>query len=192
MRTSIIFSFALLLSAAGHTFAQNIKAALNGRVLDAQNNAVANAAITVTDPERGQSRSLVSDAQGGFHLAGLEPGVYRVTVKAAGFATHESKEIALRVGDSLNFDIRLQVSQVNDVVNIVDAPTVLQTTDIKNARSFTAEEMNDLPVAAGTQGRNFYTQARTAPGVALSTKAHQPFSVSGQRAINNNYLTGSA
>jgi hypothetical protein len=191
MRTKGACLLALLLSAAGHTFAQNIKAALNGRVLDSQNNAVANAAITVTDPERGQSRSLVSDAQGGFHLAGLEPGVCRVTVKAAGFATHESKEIELRVGDALNFDIRLQVSQVSDVVNIVDAPDALQTTDTKSARSFTAEEMNDLPVAAGTQGRNFYTQARTSPGVALSTKAHQPFSVSGQRAINNNYLIDS-
>ncbi|MGH9753938.1 MAG: TonB-dependent receptor domain-containing protein [Blastocatellia bacterium] len=191
MRTSITCLLALLLSAAGHIFAQNIKAALNGRVLDLQNNAVANAAIIVTDPDRGQSRSLITDAQGAFHLAGLEPGVYRVTVKAAGFATHESKEIALRVGDALNFDIRLQVSQVSDVVNIINAPTVLQTTDTKNARGFTAEEMNDLPVAAGTQGRNFYTQARAAPGVALSTKAHQPFSVSGQRAINNNYLIDS-
>jgi hypothetical protein len=191
MRTSITCLLALLLSAAGHTFAQNIKAALNGRVLDSQNNAVANAAITVIDPERGQSRSFVSDAQGVFHLAGLEPGVYRVTVKAAGFAIHESKKIELRVGDALNFDIRLRVSQVNEVVNIVDAPDALQTADTKSARSFTAEEMNDLPVAAGTQGRNFYTQARTSPGVALSTKAHQPFSVSGQRAINNNYLIDS-
>jgi Carboxypeptidase regulatory-like domain/TonB dependent receptor-like, beta-barrel len=191
MRTRGACLLALLLSAAGYTFAQNIKAALNGRVLDSQNNAVANAAITVTDPERGQSRSLVSDAQGGFHLAGLEPGGYRVTVKAAGFATHESKEIELRVGDALNFDIRLQVSRVSDVVNIVDAPDALQTADTKSARNFTAEEMNDLPVAAGTQGRNFYTQARTSPGVALSTKAHQPFSVSGQRAINNNYLIDS-
>lgn len=171
--------------------AQNIKAALNGRVLDTQNNSVPNATLTITDTQRGQERTLVSDAQGNFALPGLEPGTYRVSVKAAGFANYESSAIALRVGDALRFDIRLQVSQVNETVNIIDSPTVLQTADTKASRSFTAEEMNDLPTAAGTQGRNFYTQARTSPGVALSTRAHQPFAVSGQRAINNNYLIDS-
>jgi Carboxypeptidase regulatory-like domain/TonB dependent receptor-like, beta-barrel len=197
MRTLVICLFALLLSVllsgagSGHTFAQNIKAALNGRVLDTQNNAVANAAISIIDTQRGQQRTMVSDAAGAFHLPGLEPGTYRVVVKVSGFAQYESAEINLRVGDAPHFDIRLQVSQVSAAVNIVGAPTTLQTTDIKESRSFTAEEMNDLPTAAGTQGRNFYTQARTAPGVSLSTKAHQPFSVSGQRAINNNYLIDS-
>lgn len=171
--------------------AQNIKAALNGRVLDTHNNSIPNATLTITDTQRGQERTLVADAQGNFSLPGLEPGAYRVTVKAMGFANYESSAIALRVGDALRFDIRLQVSQVNETVNIVDSPTVLQTADPKASRSFTAEEMNDLPTAAGTQGRNFYTQARTSPGVALSTRAHQPFAVSGQRAINNNYLIDS-
>ena len=193
MRTSIICLLALLLSVAGasHSIAQNIKAALNGRVLDTQNNVVTNAAVTVIDTQRGQQRTVVSDTAGAFHLPGLEPGTYRVVVKVSGFAPYESAEINLRVGDAPSFDIRLQVSQVSATVTIVDAPTSLQTTDIKESRSFTAEEMNDLPTAAGTQGRNFYTQARTAPGVSLSTKAHQPFSVSGQRAINNNYLIDS-
>jgi hypothetical protein len=121
----------------------------------------------------------------------LEPGAYRIIVKADGFAIYESAVMALRVGDAATLDIRLQVSQVKAVVNIVDSPLILQTADMKNARSFSTEEMNDLPTAAGAQGRNFYTQARTAPGVALSTRAHQPFAVSGQRAINNNYLIDS-
>jgi carboxypeptidase family protein/TonB-dependent receptor-like protein len=193
MRTSIMCLLALLLSVAGasHTIAQNIKAALNGRVLDTQNNVVANAAVTVIDTQRGQQRTVVSDNAGAFHLPGLEPGTYRVVVEVSGFAPYESAEINLRVGDAPNFDVRLQLSQFSAVVNIVDALATLQTTDIKESRSFTSEEMNDLPTAAGTQGRNFYTQARTAPGVSLSTKAHQPFSVSGQRAINNNYLIDS-
>ncbi|MFH4150965.1 hypothetical protein WAI81_20165, partial [Acinetobacter baumannii] len=51
--------------------------------------------------------------------------------------------------------------------------------------------MNDLPVQANGQGRNFYVQARTAPGVAATTAAHQPFSVSGNRPRSNNYLVDS-
>jgi hypothetical protein len=91
---------ALLLSVAGasHSIAQNIKAALNGRVLDTQNNVVANAAVTIIDTQRGQQRTLVSDSAGAFHLPELEPGTYRVVVKVSGFAQYESDEINLRVG----------------------------------------------------------------------------------------------
>jgi hypothetical protein len=114
MRTSIICLLALLLSVAGasHSIAQNIKAALNGRVLDTQNNLVANAAVTVIDTQRGQQRTVVSDTGGAFHLPGLEPGTYRVVVNVSGFAPYESAEINLRVGDAPNFDVRLQLSQV--------------------------------------------------------------------------------
>ena len=81
---------ALLLSAAGHTFAQNIKAALNGRVLDSQNNAVANAAIIVTDTERGQSRSLVSARSSSFssgassNREASENDVYAMNIDGSG------------------------------------------------------------------------------------------------------------
>jgi hypothetical protein len=193
MRTYIFWLLALPLMAAGvaDAYAQNIKAALNGRVMDAQNNVLPNATITVTDIQKGQARVIVADASGQYRLQGLDPSAYRLEVRRAGFAPYISSEVGLRVGDALSFDIRLQVSQVSESVNISDSPTLLQSVDAKNSRSFTAEEMNDLPTAAGTQGRNFYTQARTSPGVALSTRAHQPFSVNGQRAINNNYLIDS-
>ncbi|NBO65120.1 MAG: TonB-dependent receptor, partial [Acidobacteria bacterium] len=171
--------------------AQNIGASLNGRVLDAQNNVVANVAIKLMEIERGRERSFVADAQGNYTLSGLPPGAYRLVMSAPGFAVYQSLPITLRVGDSFRFDVRLEVTGVSEAVNIIDSPAVLQTADPKSSRSFAAEEMNDLPTAAGAQGRNFYTQARTSPGVALSTRAHQPFSVSGQRAINNNYLIDS-
>jgi hypothetical protein len=191
MRKHVFILFGLLWLVGLPVVGQNIKATLSGRVLDAQNSAVPNATLTITEIQRGHTRALTTDAQGNFSLPGLEPGLYRVTVKAGGFATYESRPLSLRVGDVSTLEIRLSVSQVNETVNVVDAATFLQTADVKKARSFTAEEMNDLPTAAGGQGRNFYTQARTSPGVALSTRAHQPFSVSGQRAINNNYLIDS-
>src|SRR5262249_60433748 len=101
MRNSITWLFALLLSISGasQAFAQNIKASLNGRVLDAQNNALPNAAITIIDTQRGQERRIVADAAGQYHQPGLEPGLYRVVVKVSGFAPYESSEISLRVGE---------------------------------------------------------------------------------------------
>ncbi|MDX2032981.1 MAG: carboxypeptidase-like regulatory domain-containing protein [Blastocatellia bacterium] len=50
-----------LMLCASTLFAQNIKAALSGRVLDAQGNAVAGATLTLTELQRGQERALVTD-----------------------------------------------------------------------------------------------------------------------------------
>ncbi|MBX3278879.1 MAG: TonB-dependent receptor [Acidobacteria bacterium] len=171
---------------------QNIKSSVSGRVVDAAGAAVAGAAVSVVDQKRGLVRTVAAGAQGEFHFPGLDPGTYLIRVAQSGFADYESGRIEASLGGHARLDIILQPARLDETVRVVaDSATSLRTDDVKLARSFSAEEMNDLPTPAGAQGRNFYTQARTAPGVALSTRAHQPFSVSGQRAINNNYLIDS-
>ncbi len=177
---------------ANFIYAQNIKAAVSGRVVDAAGAVVAGSSITISDDKRRLTRTANTNAHGEFFLPGLEPAIYIVKLSQAGFAEYQSNPIELSLGDNARLEIRLQPARLNEQVQVIgEEPTMLRTDDIKLSRSFSKEEMNDLPVPTGTQGRNFYTQARTAPGVALSTKAHQPFSVSGNRAINNNYLIDS-
>ncbi len=173
-------------------FAQNIKASISGRMIDTHGGVITAVQITITDKLRGSKRRLVSDSQGSFHQPGLEPGVYLVEAQRDGFAPYQSREIELRVGDNPQLEIRLQPAQVTAQVQVVsEAAPLVRVDEVKLSRSFTGEEMNDLPVQAGGTGRNFYAQARTAPGVALSTVAHAPFAVGGQRPFNNNYLIDS-
>lgn len=174
--------------------AQNIKAALSGRVLDPQEAVVVNAKVTITDEQRGAARALTTDNEGAFQFTALEPGSYTLRVEAAGFSKYERKGLRLLVGENPNLLVALQIN-VSETADCIDcdgfSSPQIQTAESKTARSFSAEEMNDLPVQAGGQGRNFYAQARTAPGVAVSTVAHAPFAVGGQRPLNNNYLVDS-
>ncbi|MBX7224188.1 MAG: carboxypeptidase-like regulatory domain-containing protein [Blastocatellia bacterium] len=177
---------------SGSLLAQNIKAALNGQVTDSQGRALAGVTVTVTDVQRGLRRTVQSDPAGTFHVPGLEAGTYRIELVKDGFAPLQHPEITLEVGAAVWFPATLGVQEMTEVVNVTGHDEIrLQTDNPKVSRSFSAVEMNDLPVAAGGQGRNFYTQARTAPGVALSTQAHAPFAVSGNRARSNNYLLDS-
>ncbi len=181
-----------LLIGARPTVAQNIKAALSGRVTDSNGAAIASAEVSVTDQLRGGKRRLITDSQGSFHQPGLEPGRYVVEINKDGFARYQSREIELTVGDHPQLEIRLQPAQVvADVQVVAESASLVRLDEVKLSRSFTSEEMNDLPVQAGRTGRNFYAQARTAPGVTISTVAHAPFAVSGQRPFNNNYLIDS-
>lgn len=192
MKTYAFILLCALLGSPAAALSQNIKAALSGRVLDAQGNVVSDAEIVVTETRRGIERRFASNDQGAFFQPGIESGVYRLTASKAGFDKYQINHIELRVGETANLEIKLQLPQVREQVTVSAAtPTLLAVNDTKQARTFSQEEMNDLPVQAGGQGRNFYAQARTAPGVTISTQAHQPFAVSGNRPRSNNYLVDS-
>jgi outer membrane receptor protein involved in Fe transport len=190
-RLSFLPGLALCLLAAGAAQAQNIKAAVSGRVLDPQGAVVTNAKVTVVDEQRGAARTLTTDGEGAFQFNALEPGSYTLRVEADGFGGYERKGLSLLVGENPSLQIDLSIVAREEVIYLDGGAPLIQLEESKAARSFSAEEMNDLPVQAGGTGRNFYAQARTAPGVALSTVAHAPFAVGGQRPFNNNYLVDS-
>ncbi len=192
MKKRAVLVLCVLLINSAYAFSQNIKSALSGRVIDAQGHVVIAAEIVITDTRRGIERRLTSNDQGSFYQPGLEPGAYRITAAKSGFDDYLIEEVELRLGETANLEIKLQLPQVREQVTVIaDALILLTVNDTKQSRSFSRDEMNDLPVQAGGQGRNFYAQARTAPGVTISTQAHQPFAVSGNRPRSNNYLVDS-
>jgi hypothetical protein len=195
MKAKIFFFLVLFLCLPILAAGQNTKGAIAGTVFDPNGAIVAGAKIVIGDAARGDTRSVVADDKGSFLLVALEPSEnYEITVEANGFARYRASKIAVRVGETARLDVRLTVAGAQSVVLIEDlrgAASRLQTDEAKVSRTFSAEEMNDLPVQAGAQGRNFYAQARTAPGVAITTQAHAPFAVAGSRPRSNNYLVDS-
>jgi hypothetical protein len=182
-----VFILLAFLPASG----QNIKAVISGRVIDQHGAAIRDAQVTVTDITRGFERRVASDADGAFYQAGLEPGTYSVEVSMEGFETYRASNLELRVGDTGRIEAELHPRRLEEKIEVTSGAVILRVDDARHSRSFSRDEMNDLPVQAGGQGRNFYAQARTAPGVTISTQAHQPFAVSGNRPRSNNYLVDS-
>lgn len=182
----------ILLACASSASAQNIKAALAGRVTDDQGATLAGVTVTATDADRGVKRTVASDADGAYFIPGLEPGRYKITFSKDGFGEAVRENVALNLGEAIRENVALAVRRADEVVDVsAGSGFAIQSEEAKLSRTFSAEEMNDLPTASGGQGRNYYTQARTAPGVAASTQAHQPFAINGNRARSNNYLLDS-
>lgn len=183
---------ALLFYCVAPVSAQNIKASLSGTVVDTQGGVISGASVLVRDQDRDlEWRTLSSDA-GRFYQPALEPGLYTLEVSAPGFRTYRTEAFRLRVGESPNLDVKLEVGEITTEIEVTATPPALQTDDVKRGRTFDQFEMNDLPNAGnGFAGRNFYTQALTTPGVTFSELAHRPFAVNGQRPRNNNYMIDS-
>jgi len=188
-RISWFLTLSLCLGGGTWSRGQNIKGTITGLVQDSSQRVLPGAEVVFRSLLRESTRTLVSDSGGFFHQSGLDPGAYQVLASLPGFRSYQSEELHLEVGEVLRLEIQLGPSGLDTVVDV--SAQVLQLDENKQAQGFDTQEMNDLPVEAGGQGRNFYAQARTAPGVALSTLAHRPFAVSGQRPRNNNYMVDS-
>src|SRR5262247_1454462 len=83
--------FAMLFIGTIVAFGQS--SSLSGTVLDPQGNAIAGAAITVTNAATGAARSTTSSKDGAYQVPQLAPGAYRLRAEAKGFATIVVEEV---------------------------------------------------------------------------------------------------
>src|SRR5215510_12390710 len=86
---------ALLLISAISAFGQS--SSLSGTVLDPQGNAIAGAAITVTNAATGAARSTTSSKDGAYQVPQLAPGTYRIRAEGRGFASVVLEDVQVLV-----------------------------------------------------------------------------------------------
>ncbi|HET9839210.1 MAG TPA: carboxypeptidase regulatory-like domain-containing protein [Candidatus Angelobacter sp.] len=143
-------------------FAQTITASLQGRISDKSGAVVANATVTATNTETGLSRSATTDTSGGYSIALLPAGDYKVEVKAGTFQP-QARTIPLTVGQSASLDFSLAPGQVAEEVNVAAEAPLVETTRTSTDTVIEQRQIRDLPV----NGRQFIDFALLAPGVAI-------------------------
>lgn len=176
---------------ADAVYGQNIKGVIAGYVADSTRARVSSAVVQAMDLAHGTVRQALSQDDGRFQIPGLDNGRYRITVSAKGFTSFQSPEIEVQTGRQANLSVTLQLAGVTEQITVAALSPPVQSEDVKLSRTFSAQELNDLPTRSGGQGRNYYGQVLTVAGVAGATGAHQPFAISGSRSRSNNYLVDS-
>ena len=84
--------------------------ALTGRVTDVSGGVVANATVTATSAETGQTQSATTGPDGGFKID-LSPGNYRLKFEAAGFKTLEITSVTVSGNEAAVLDEKLEVEE---------------------------------------------------------------------------------
>jgi hypothetical protein len=156
-----------------------------GDVSDATGAAVAGATVTITDAQRGTTRTLTTDASGSYVAPDLAPGVYTVRVEAHGFKSVQRVGVQLEVAKDVRIDIALQTGQVSEVVEVSGEVPLLDTTSSTLGGTLSNEEINDLPL----NGRNYENLLQLRPGVMrYPGGGFSTTSANGLRAEDNAYL----
>src|SRR5271167_2403270 len=68
---------------------------VEGTVVDQSGGVIVDAAVTVTDVDRGVARALTTDSAGAYAASSLLPGNYTVRAEAKGFKTAEHSGIVV-------------------------------------------------------------------------------------------------
>src|SRR6266851_1040562 len=144
-------------------FSQGSSGRILGTVTDQSGGVVAGATVTVTDTERGVSKTLTTNDPGDYNAPTLVPSTYKVRVEAKGFKTVERQNVVLEVGKEIRVDLTLQPGDQVQTITITEAIPLVETTNAVLGGTLNNEDINDLPL----NGRNYQYLLNLRPGVMI-------------------------
>ena len=184
----VLFLF-LLANLAIPAWAQKDTGSIVGTVKDPSGALIADAKVTITDVEHGQTFTTTTDTRGEFVASPLRVGRYTVSVQQTGFKRAVSAPVDLDVQQRVAVNVVLQVGQITESVVVSGTAPLLETETSELGQVVDGQRVANLPL----NGRNFAQLALLTAGTAPSEpgardEQNYGFSASGARSLQNNFL----
>src|SRR5579871_6020565 len=173
----------VLLCVSAVCFAQAGRTELSGTVLDPSGLPVQKAKVGLENQGTMARYSALSNERGEYHVVGLPVGEYVLTVEQPGFHTYRQSGITLRLADRPSIDVKLEIGQPAQSVDVTAAAPLLQASSGEVSQNVSAQEIVSLPL----DGRNFIPLVTLSPGVALPNGQFLP-RINGSRPRTNEYI----
>lgn len=169
MTRTLLVAFAALLPLMAQT------SSLQGVLTDAQQAAVADGVITLTNLETNAQRKALASPTGAYSFLQMPPGQYRIEAQHPGFRSFSS-QIRLQINTPATLNIELELGQVTETVNVNEEVAVVNTQNATIGSPFTQMQVRQLPL----QTRNVVELLALQPGVTSTGQ------VIGAKADQNN------
>lgn len=156
------------------TGSNDSKASVTGRITivsgDGATNTLAGAAVKLSSPSLGQAQSTLTDADGRYEFAHLAAGDYTLEASADGFRPL-SVTITLGAGQALVKDIVLQISSVNQQVEVQGEAAEIATQNVAITATVNTEQLESLPLPT----QKFTEALSLIPGVVRTSTGKLTF-----------------
>jgi hypothetical protein len=157
MRVRVLGATATVFAAS--LFAQT--AQFTGRITDPSQAIIPGAEISVTSADTGITREAKSNAEGYFTIPLLPSGTYTIASRAAGFNAVTRSGIALNEGQVLRYDIKMDVGQVTEAIEVSGGAPLLEAATSALSTVVPNQRILDMPL----NGRNPIALSTLVPGV---------------------------
>lgn len=107
---------------------------------------VSNAKVLLTNPSTGETREVITNEEGRFSFSQLKPATYSLKITATGFKEHLRSDITLSVNQSSGINVKLEVGNVNETIEVSAAAPLLNTQTQTQASTLDARQVTELPV----------------------------------------------
>ena len=150
----------MLLFAVSMLTAQIQNGQFTGIVVDPTGAAIADAKVTVTNAATELNLTTTTNSSGNYTVKEVLPGVYKITVEAAGFKVTSNNAVTANAGTISHVDFKLQIGKTSEVVEVSGEASAVNTDDSKLAITINSTQISNLPL----NGRNVYDLMLLAPG----------------------------
>ena len=173
--------------------AQSYQGALRGSIADTSGAAVTVAKVVLLDEEKNTSRATIP-LDGDYVFTSVEPGRYSIIVESPGFKRYEQKGVVLAAQAQLTVDVKLEVGQVTETVNVTEEVPLIETSNASTSQEVDRQKLIDLP----NLGRNPFVMVKLATNVQQvgdprfnrmqDQSGSSAISIAGGPVRGNNYL----
>lgn len=188
--TTLICLALVMLGARTAAFGQAVYGNIVGTVTDPSGAAVAGAKVIITDTQRAVGFNTVTNEDGNFTQRFLIAGRYQVRVEMSGFKAAQ-QEVGVSVDQETSLNIKLEVGEVSQVVEISAESPLLKTERSDVAVTFSEKAVTNLPIL----NRRFTALEIFTPGVTAfpgQTAASEDPQGSFRKVVNGQSFAGTS
>jgi len=164
---------------APSAWAQQTAGSITGTVTDASGAAIPNATVTARDVNRSTTWTTKTDSAGVYDFPQVTVGDIEVKVEATGFSIQVHPAFNLILNQVARIDFQMKVGEVSQIVEVNEAPPLLQTDSPQVSTLFSANMAETLPLST----HNINQLTLLAPGVVTPN-------LFGFQAAQNTFGTG--
>jgi hypothetical protein len=164
-------SFTLALTATA--WAQTDRGIITGSVTDATGAVVAGANVRARHLGTNVEAATTTTNSGDYTIPSLVPGNYAVRVEQQGFKASQIANLILPAGGTVRADVRLEIGQVTESIEVSTDIAQLQTETSKISTQVATKMVDELPLVVGGAMRGAFDLALITP------EANQPEGVPG-------------
>ena len=107
--------------------AAQTSATIAGTIDDPNRSVLPGVTVTLRNVGTSLSRTVVTNAEGRYVIAGLAPGAYELRAELASFKPHVRRDLQLTIAQALVVNITLEVGGLSEEVTVVGATPLVNT-----------------------------------------------------------------
>ncbi|MFN7919479.1 MAG: TonB-dependent receptor [Bryobacteraceae bacterium] len=160
---------------------------LSGFVQDSSDAGIPEAVVTVTNEDTGFKRIVKTGSDGGYTVASLQPGTYKIAVRKEGFRSAMRFGLKLDIAIPARLDFTLPVGSLHETITVDSTMPSIQSDDASVGTLVTRDWIEHAPL----NGRGLLSLLELAPGTVITPATRGEagqFTSNGQRA-NSHYFT---